>query len=76
MITPVENGSTCSGAQASSFATSAQVRFASAMPVPPVPALALPAFEQQRAHLAGGIACGIQMLATDGDGRRAKNGCA
>ena len=43
MITPVENGSTCCGAQPSIVATAAQVVSAAAMPGAPVPALALPA---------------------------------
>ena len=42
MITPVENGSTCSGAQPSSRASAAQVERARARPSAPVPALALP----------------------------------
>ena len=43
MITPVENGSTCCGAQPSIAATAAQVASAAAMPAAPVPAFALPA---------------------------------
>ena len=43
MMTPVEKGSTCSGAQSSSAATAAQLARASASPRAPVPALALPA---------------------------------
>ena len=44
MMTPVENGNTCSGSQPSSLAASAQVTRALAMPSSPVPALALPVF--------------------------------
>ena len=43
MITPVENGSTCSIGHASIDATAAAVVPASAMPRSPVPAFALPA---------------------------------
>ena len=42
MITPVENGSTCSGRQPSSRPSAAQVERARARPSAPVPALALP----------------------------------
>ena len=42
MITPVENGSTCSGAICSSPASATQVARARARPSAPVPALALP----------------------------------
>ena len=42
MITPVENGSTCRGAQPSRAASAAQVERARARPSSPVPALALP----------------------------------
>ena len=44
MITPVEYGSTSSGAQPSSWPTAAQVCLAAFRPGCPVPALALPAF--------------------------------
>ena len=54
MITPVENGSTCSGAQPSSAASAAQVERARARPSSPVPALALPVLTRMRAHLRAG----------------------
>ena len=43
MMTPVENASTCSGAQCASCAAVPHVACAAAMPASPVPAFALPA---------------------------------
>ena len=54
MITPVENGSTCSGAMPMRAASAAQVERARARPSAPVPALALPVLTRMRADALAG----------------------
>ena len=60
MITPVENGSTCSGRQPSSRASAAQVERARARPSAPVPALALPVLMRSARMLSPAARCSRQ----------------